>query len=287
MSNFLIEGLELKQRYKEIIEEKERNKSKGIEDVDLEIEYIEVYSKLNEIKRKIKEGSKAKGGITARQLKEEFANKPVKPHYATGIFELDDNLDGGIEPGTYCQLAGESGAGKTTLIMEILANTAMKKEAVLFSFEMGEQRILNRLDYKFTADKQWDNLIIDSDSKHINSIASEIKKYVDRGIYWFAIDSMMKIDSEFKNKDAIRHTELVSDTLSNLAHDNDIIILNINQMSEASIKNGHYDFKGNNAQKYDSDISLFLIKAQDDNRVLYCTKNRQNNNIFEVHIDID
>ena len=46
-------------------------------------------------------------------------------HYPTGVSELDRVLGGGIVPGAAILLSGEPGVGKSTLLLEVAARTAV------------------------------------------------------------------------------------------------------------------------------------------------------------------
>jgi predicted ATP-dependent serine protease len=76
---------------------------------------------------------------SARSLFKEVANKPKVPRYAVGIAPIDAKLNGGIEIGTLLILAGESFTGKTTLMLEILANVSEGSEVVLLTLKWEKQ----------------------------------------------------------------------------------------------------------------------------------------------------
>jgi len=132
-------------------------------------------------------------GVTARELINDVNSRKKVPRYSLGIRGLDDALNGGIELGTFIQLAGQSFTGKTHLVLEILSNIAGAWGAVLFNFEMGDVRIAKRLDKLLVTDTQLDNLIIDSRTRDIDMLINEIRIYAKKGVKFFAIDSKMKI----------------------------------------------------------------------------------------------
>jgi len=109
-----------------------------------------------------------RAGITARELRNLVDLRPKAIRYETGIKPLDEKFKGGIELGTFVQLAGESGVGKTHLTLEILTNIAVYTKSVFFNFEMGDTRIIKRLKNLIKDEQQWDNLIIDKDSREID-----------------------------------------------------------------------------------------------------------------------
>lgn len=227
-----------------------------------------------------------RSGITARELKRLVELRPKHPRYETGIKPLDEQLLGGIEIGTLVQLAGESFVGKTHLTLEILSNVASYSKAVFFNFEMGDTRIVNRLNYLLDKDCQWDNLIIDNDSRELTALCNEIILHARDGVKFFTIDSKMKIDVKGDGNDHQKFSSITKE-LSRIAQQNDVIIFLINQMSEDDIKNKRLAFKGSGDQKYDSDIALFYVKDEEGNRRLICNKNRQDDREFFVELRLN
>jgi len=229
-----------------------------------------------------------RAGVTARVLRETVKNRPVIARYSTGILPLDSALCGGIEQGTFVQLAGQSFSGKTHLVVEILSNISAYTKSVFFNFEMGESRIIQRIDRLFQHEAQWDNLIIDSTTFSLKDLIMEITLYAREGIKFFAIDSKMKIDVHYE-KDEHKKFSAISKELARLAQQKEIIIILINQMSEDDIKNKRLAFKGSGDQLYDTDIALFYVLNKDDEttRTLMCTKNRQDENSFTLKLQLD
>lgn len=227
-----------------------------------------------------------RAGITARELKRLIALRPKTPRYETGIQALDSNLFGGIEIGTFIQLGGESGVGKTHFLLEILSNIANYSKTVFFNFEMGDTRIIKRLDRLLVNERQWDNLIIDNDSRELDTLCNEIVLYARDGVKFFTIDSKMKIEVNGNQKEHLQFSNITK-RLAKLSQQHDIIIFLINQMSEDDIKNKRLAFKGSGDQQYDSDISLFYVKDKDGNRTLICNKNRQDEKEFKVNLHLD
>ena len=227
-----------------------------------------------------------RAGITARELKILVELRPKVPRYETGIEALDAKFLGGIEIGTFVQLAGESGVGKTHLLLEILSNIANYSKTVFFNFEMGDTRIIKRLNRLLQNEKQWDNLIIDKDSRNLEALSNEITLYAREGVKFFTIDSKMKIEVSGTQEEYQKFSSITS-RLAKLSQQNDIIIFLINQMSEKDIKEKTLAFKGSGDQKYDSDISLFYVKDKEGKRSLICNKNRQDEIEFKITLLLD
>ncbi len=220
---------------------------------------------------------KESSGITARVLIDNAINSKRKDRYSIGM--LDKEFKGGIEVGTFVQLAGQSFVGKTHFILEIMANISGYTECVLFNFEMGERRMGYRLNDRLVTPTQLDNLIVDSHTRDIDEMINEIRIYAKKDIKFFCIDSKMKITSKIVD-DFSRYND-ISAKLSRVCQENDIIIFLINQMSNADIENSNFSFKGSGDQLYDTDIALFYTIDQDtEERMLSCTKNRQDETTF-------
>ncbi len=220
---------------------------------------------------------KESSGITARVLIDNAKNSKRKARYSIGM--LDEEFNGGIEVGTFVQLAGQSFVGKTHFILEIMANISGYTECVLFNFEMGERRMGYRLSDRLITDTQLDNLIVDSHTRDIDEMINEIRIYAKKDIKFFCIDSKMKITSKIVD-DFSKYND-ISAKLSRVCQENDIIIFLINQMSNADIENSNFSFKGSGDQLYDTDIALFYTIDQDtDERIISCTKNRQDETTF-------
>lgn len=227
-----------------------------------------------------------RNGITARELRKLVDLRPKAIRYETGIRPLDDKFKGGIELGTFVQLAGESGVGKTHLTLEVLTNIAVYTKSVFFNFEMGDTRIVKRLKNIIKEEQQWDNLIIDNDSREIDALCNEIRLYANEGIKFFTIDSKMKINVDTAEADHQKFSK-ISKRLAELSQKQDIIIFLINQMNEEDIKHKRLAFKGSGDQKYDADIALFYIRDEEGKRRLICNKNRQDEYEFSIDLKLD
>ena len=228
----------------------------------------------------------SRAGITAREYLKIFKNLPTVPRYSTGIDAIDRAFLGGWELGMFIQLAGESGVGKTSLFLDIMANVSNGNKCVFFNFEMGMRLMGKKLTRIINSDKQLDNLIIDSDTRNLDDLIMEIEIYAKEGIKFFAIDSKMKIEVNGSDDEYLKISKL-SSSLAKLSQKRDIIILLINQMNESDIKNKRLAMKGSGDQKYDADIALFYIMDDNMNRILVCTKNRQDEVLFNIPLKLN
>ena len=214
------------------------------------------YKKKIEIIDLIKQEKELKS-ITAKELLKRGI--PLIERYATNIPTLDRALNGGIPLGNFIQLAGASGAGKTTLSLKIMSEIAKKERIVHFDFEMGEYKIAKELSRFLKTEKQLENYIIDFSSYNLNDLISEIEIYSKEGIKFFLIDSKMKIETD-AGYSYYESSRIISKELQKMVRENNITIILINQLSEAAIKDGMATLKGGNDQKYDSDIIIMLYK---------------------------
>lgn len=254
-----------------------------------DLKAIELKKSLYKLKLEMLEiitATQTRVGVTARTLKRIVEQRPKVPRYETGIKALDYKFYGGIEVGTFVQLAGESGVGKTHLQLEILSNIANYNKAVFFNFEMGDTRIIKRLQKLLVNENQWDNLIIDNDSRDIDTLCREIILYAKEGVKFFTVDSKMKLDIKGDFTDYQKFS-LISKKLAELAQKQEVIIFLINQMNESDIKDKRLAFKGSGDQKYDADIALFYVKDKDGKRKLICNKNRQDEVEFFIDLELD
>ena len=68
------------------------------------------------------------------------------PRWGTGIAELDRVLGGGIVPGAALLLAGEPGVGKSTLLLEVAAQTARTRRVLYVTGEESASQVRLRAD---------------------------------------------------------------------------------------------------------------------------------------------
>jgi KaiC/GvpD/RAD55 family RecA-like ATPase len=232
-------------------------------------------------------GTIDKATVTAKVLRDKIRNTPRPPKYETGIYGLDFALKGGIELGSLVLLAGQSFVCKTHLTIEILSHVVKHNSAVFYNFEMGDIRIIDKLEKQFESQSQWDNLIINSEDRELGLLCSDINIHAKQGIKYFAIDSRMKIDVK-GNEPEYQRISKITKELSRVAQKNDIIIFLINQMSNDAIANKTFTFKGSGDAIYDTDLAFFYLKDPDSNeRALVCTKNRQaDGNEFKLKMEL-
>jgi len=283
----MIEVLKLKEQLESDIRKLsiEFDNAEGREKWELESKVLDKKTQLNKLRKNNKIASKA---ITALDLIEEVENRPKIPRYETGVVPLDVALKGGIEIGSFVQLAGSSFAGKTHLVIEIMSQVAIYDKVLFFNFEMGDRRIAQRFSKTLHTKEAQQNMLIHNDNRELSHIVDEIISATKQGIKFFAIDSKMKIEVSDEKEDYKKFSK-ISATLSKLTQENEIIIFLINQVSEDDDKTGRMAFKGSGDQLYDTDLALFytIDKKNPSARRLMCRKNRQDENNFVLHLKLD
>ena len=215
---------------------------------------------------------------SAGNLRARVKSKPKTPKYETGITWLDEKLNGGFQEGSFINIAGESFSGKSTMVLNILSNIAEYNKCLFFSFEMYE----NLLSYKIDNlnEYQAKNLLIEQYRNDLDDVVGLIKLYASKGVKFVAIDSKMKIKVSWNGEDH-QKASLISSTLAKLCQETGVIIMLINQISEADLRNGRFALKGSGDQVYDSDFIFFLTVKEDEKtgitkRTFFCSKDRYN-----------
>jgi len=241
-------------------------------------------------------------------VRERVLNKKKPKRIETGIRELDyelvDNqmkkreIKGGFALGNFIQIAGSRGSGKSSIMMKILTGFSNYEKTCWFDFEMGESRVVEKLN-DFTHNDN--NLLYYSSSRQLSDVVDEIKLLNAMGVNHFVVDSAMKII--VPNLDNYNRFSVISSELSSLTSSLGINIYMINQMSQESEKTGILAIKHGNDAEYDADFIFYIVQMRskdkndnlmtddfdmpiydDDSRLLKCTKNRQDDRLFSVII---
>ena len=276
------------------------------ESLRLEKKYLELrMSVLNEIEDEVRK----RAALPLAEIKEQVAREPILKKISTGIESLDDELvneeeyrlrkPGGLTLGNFVQIAGSRGAGKTTLLMKIFSHLSRQTAVSWFDFEMGRRRFVSKIS-RFEANDE--NFFYYSASRELDDIVDEIRLAYADGVRHFVIDSAMKI-SVSKSVERYERFSLISSKLSELTSSLQINIFLINQMSQSSIKEHELSLKHGNDAEYDADLIFFVLKPKktkngkpirdefgqdvldDSKRVIYCTKNRQDERLFSLIIE--
>jgi len=246
------------------------NKDKMIQDFE---------AKIKEYQQDILELTEDKKLETLRDVRARVKSKPQTIKYLTGHRVIDQKM-GGFSEGSFINIAGVNFSGKTTLVLNVIENIARHKKAVFFSFEMYENLLIQNKLQDTSID---DNLIIVQNKYDLIQIEAIIRRKAEKGIKFFAIDSMMKIKIG-EAKEDYQKASLISSTLARLTQELGIIILLINQIALSDIRNSRLEFKGSGDISYDSDVSLFITVDDKGNRELHCKKDRINERTWKADI---
>lgn len=228
----------------------------------------------------------------------------------TGIRSLDYELVseddrkfskvGGFPLGSFVQIAGSRGVGKTSMLLKILSGFTIGEPVGWFDFEIGKvssREKMKKFKYINT------NLLYYNGSRLLDDVVAEIKLLYAEGVKHFIIDSNMKLRVPEAYSDVNKNT-IISDRLSELTSSLHINIYLINQVSQDSDKNGGLFLKGGNDAEYDADFILFILKSKlldekgkikldeaglplwdESSRYIKCMKNRPYERLFTVKID--
>jgi len=235
---------------------------------------------------------KVSNSYTAQDLKNKIAGLKPAIRYETGVRWLDEQLvswngNAGLEVGSLILLGGQSFGGKTTLLLQILANVSKYAKTLFFNFEMGDRRINHRLGKLLKSDEQMNNFMLNTASRDLDDLVMEITLMAEDGVKFFAIDSRLKITSKDSLKEHLLASK-ITQRLSQVAIENDIIIFLINQISESDLKDKRLSFKASGDQLYDADYAFFIlvekVKSGQDKRYFICTKNRADERTFRLEM---
>ena len=212
----------------------------------------------------------------------------IDTYYKLGINAIDDEFFNGkgVFSNSLISIGADSGVGKTTLALNIIASLAIQSvKSQFFSFEMGDRQFFNEISpqaknklEKIMDSEYSDNLTLDFHSRDLQDLANSIQSRFDDGVRAFVIDSYISI---YAGADEFRKMKEVVDMLATLKKELGILIIIIGQISKSDSFNDVYDFHGGNILKYESDVAIFikLVDGEEDTtkRHIHCEKNR----IFE------
>jgi len=293
-------AFDLKNKY---LHEYERDNIK--EAKKLEVEYLTLRK---EVLLEIDNTNSRQRSEPISEVKKRVANKKKPKRIETGISELDYELvdgamkarhsKGGFALGNFIQIAGSRGSGKSSIMMKILTGFSNYEKTCWFDFEMGENRVVEKLDDFAHNDN---NLLYYASSRLLADVVGEIKLLNAIGVNHFVVDSAMKII--VPNVDNYNRFSSISSELSSLTSSMGVNIYMINQMSQDSEKTDVLAIKHGNDAEYDADFIFFIMKLRkkdehgklmsdnfdmpiydEENRLIKCTKNRQDDRLFSANI---
>ena len=240
--------------------------------------FDDLIEKLQSAREDIISSQKPKSYETLTQRFKSLDAQPKLKFIPTGLFWLDAELaEFGFAEGSFINIAGDSGAGKTFLILQILQQIGLSEKVAFFSFEMFDKVLYRKLKYSKTAFR--DNCIFIDKEPFLDTIEAKVRDLTsNHGVRFIAIDSRMKIIVRNQSDEYLKNMT-ISATLSRICRETGVIILLINQRSNESIKTGKLSLKGGNEQVYDSDMIFYVEHNKETNeRLLICDKDRLSEN---------
>jgi hypothetical protein len=280
----------------------DRNKEARIK----ELEYLEAR---REVLSLVDEDINRQRSVPIEVIKKRVAQMEKPKRVSTGINKLDaelvtdrmkeenSNSMGGMALGNFVQIAGSRGSGKTSIMMKMLTGFSHYETVCWFDFEMGERRVVEKLE-QFTHNES--NLLYYSASRDLKDVRDEIKLLAASGVNHFVIDSAMKIRVE--SSDRYDKFSVISGTMAELTSSLGINIYMINQISQSAEREGFMAIKHGNDAEYDADFIFYVLMPKliedgrnvkdemgmdvfdESKRILKCTKNRQDERLFSIEL---
>ena len=231
----------------------------------IELEYLKLRS---EVLGEVDDEVARQRSMPISKVKERVAAKPKRPKRETGIRSLDRALVsdrdamfgkvGGFAVGSYVQIAGSRGAGKTSIMMKIMTGLSLVERVCWFDFEIGQKRVTEKIE-AFTHNDT--NLLYYNASRDLDDVIGEIKLLQATGVEHFVIDSTMKISVSGVH-DRYERYSTISQRLSELTSTLGINIYIINQMSQSAERDGVLAIKHGNDAEYDADYIIYVLKKR-------------------------
>jgi len=230
----------------------------------------------------------------------------------SGLVKLD-RITGGLQGGDLILLAARPSMGKTAIALFIAKNATLigKKNVLMFSLEMSEKKLIDRLilsetgidSDKFNAGdlKQEDfsqlnnsfeilqdgKIFIDDRSNKVSQIKSQCRKFTQKNeLHLIVIDYLQLLNSDEKHQNKNIEVGENSKALKNLAMELNVPILCLSQLSRQVEQRGDKmpimsDLRDSGSLEQDADMVLFLLRPdyyynENLNQILVkIAKNRQ------------
>jgi len=227
----------------------------------------------------------------SKLLKQDFKKPPM---YSTGIKPIDSLLEGGFELGQLIAITGDSEAGKTKLVEQILTYVALKHKCLYFALEFNIYQVfkyfIRKLDNKDITKTQTENIeIITSDEidGEINTLISIINNYiVKENITFVVIDSAINLYHNDLNGE--QETTEIFRLLQKTAIEKNIILLVIAQSSKEENKESKIGIFGSQKAKHFVNMLLHIhFDEKSGERKIKFAKNKQNGarEIIDLYFD--
>lgn len=188
--------------------------------------------------------------------------------YPTGVQGFDEVLGGGLVKGTSILLGGTYGSGKSTIAVEVIANTAEKYGPCLYASAEesveGVLRIVQRLN-------------VPTERVELLGGQNDVWRILKYARQMSPAPSLVVVDSLTKLSDGPKDDKAIVSAINKLARELKCCVLLINQLAKSG------DFKGSTEGVHGTDIVMTLGFTRPDDynapvgrevRVLYSQKSR-------------
>jgi replicative DNA helicase len=256
-------------------------------------EYIGDISSLSLFEAEKKNAAKCIDLIEKREKEfEEKLKQGIKTlGESTGFLKLDDNTEGFL-PGSLNILGGYSGAGKTSLCVNIMKNLLLnKKRVVFYSLEMTGEEIATKLmallannnpikmakglltDQEFEEKELAKAKIYEMDFDIYDNISdfdkiklSMIKESMTKPVDLFILDYLQLASSKKYSKQIDKMSSFPNELKTQVARKTGTPVLAISQVSNENANNKNSEiggYKGSGDIEYASDLAMKLINIHD------------------------
>lgn len=225
-------------------------------------------------------------------LKRDYSKPPL---YSTDIKFIDETLEGGFELGQLVTISGDSEAGKTKLLEQILTNVSSGYKCLYFAFEFNTYQVWKYFKYKleqgFLTEQQAENIeIISTDEidTEVNIVVNKIREHIKaNNVTFVGIDSVINLylNGSIKGQEEI--TEIFR-ILQKFTISNNILLLLIVQSTKEENKEGRVGIFGSQKAKHFVNMMIHIFYNKDKKeRSLIFEKNKQNGKYRKWDIWLD
>lgn len=214
-------------------------------------------------------------------LKQDFKKPPL---YATDIKFIDETLNGGFELGQIITISGDSEAGKTKLLEQILTQVSLGYKCLYFAFEFNTYQVWKYFKYKlekgYITQQQAENIeIISTDEidTETNTVIAKINEHIIKdNVTFVGIDSTLNLYLNGNIKGQEEVTEIFR-LLQKLAISKNILLFLITQSTKEENKEGRIGIFGSQKAKHfvNMMIHIFYDKEKKERQLVF-DKNKQN-----------
>lgn len=226
----------------------------------------------------------------------ELLNQDLKkpPLYRTEINFIDDTLNGGFELGQIVTLTGDSEAGKTKLLEQILTQISLGNKCLYFAFEFNSYQVWRyfreKLNKGLITQQQTDNIEVittDEIDTEINIVIDKINEYITKEqITFVGIDSAINL--YHNNYMGEQETTEIFRLLQKTAISKNILLLIIAQSTKEENKDGRVGIFGSQKAKHFVNMMLHIyFDEETQDRKIRFAKNKQNGarSTLEIYFD--